>query len=403
MVEDELDFHQVLHLLRSAELSRMPRTTGTVLSAGCADASYFAWVAECYGPIARHIGLELYAPTPRLLPDGVEWVRSSVADMAGVDDGSVSLVFSGQNFEHLFDDDAIGFLLECRRVLEPAGAIVIDSPNRDVASAANWVQPEHTIEFSPDEAVELVTLAGFDVTSLRGIWHCGDPANGAAIELWPEGGALSTAEIVRRAVLAESAPRESFIWWLEATRSLREPDIAALRCRHAQIHAAAWQERMQRLRHHVGTRHDEDGRAVLDVAQDECGFAMFGPYMPLVPGQHVAEFTLRRVSDCLDEVEVALLDVSDAAGVALAQLEVPASALPIGEWRTFAVRATVAQLTWGGQCRVRSTGAAAFQLAFRGSITLAETDAAPLTETDAAPLSESDAAAAPSPDQAVRA
>ena len=217
-------FNALLHGLRSYELARMPRVTGTMLSAGCSDASYFAWIAAWYGAVDRHIGVELYLPEPDDLPAGVEWLKRSVGDMTDVEDGSVGLVFSGQNFEHLFGDDAVEFLLEAQRVLEPGGWLVMDSPNREVTSALVWTQPQHTIEFTPSEAAELVTLAGFDVAGVRGLWLCRDAATGGILPLWAAGDADPPhTEVLRRSILASHDPANSFVRGREAALGARRP------------------------------------------------------------------------------------------------------------------------------------------------------------------------------------
>jgi len=369
------DFNELLHELRSIELARMPKTSGTVLSAGASGTLYFEWIARCYGPISRHIGLELYLPEPEALPPEVTWVKASVGNMTGVDTGSVSLVFSGQNFEHLFGDDAVGFLLECHRVLALGGALVIDSPNRDIASAATWTQPEHTIEFTPAEATDLLTLAGFDVTSLRGVWLCVDPVTGERLDLWQTGDAVPPIkEIVSRSVLATDRPEASFVWWLEAARSERTPGEAALRARHAEIFEMAWKERQQRLSHQVGERRELDGKKLVRVAKGVAGWAMFGPYMPLVPGAYRVDFEMRllnsstaRATDL--DVTAAEVDVADVAGSAIVSRRVTVAELPRDEWISIPLSFDITELTWGVQFRVFGTGASELEVVFETNLT----------------------------------
>jgi SAM-dependent methyltransferase len=360
-------FNGMLHELRSCELTRMPKVTGTVLSAGASGKVYFDWITEFYGPIKRHIGLELYLPEPSDLPPGVEWVKSSVADMDGVDDADVDLIFSGQNFEHLFGDDAIGFLLECHRVTRVGGWLVIDSPQREITSALGWTQPEHTIEFTAAEATELVTLAGFDVVSVRGLWLCRDQRTGEMLPLWPEAspdeGRDDLAQAVaRRVVLAQDDPANSFVWWLEAQRADREPDLDALRARHAEIFTVAWPERQQRLHNVVGVRREIDGRTAVSVDADTPGYVQFGPYMPLSSGSYRSVFRLRRRGSASSEVQVATLDVAFDEGAVLVERGVTAAELPAGEWREFELSFDVSELLWGGQFRVFATGAAALDV-----------------------------------------
>lgn len=362
---DLAGFNGLLHALRSYELARMPRVTGTMLSAGCSDASYFGWIAAWYGAVDRHVGVELYLPEPDDLPAGVEWLKRSVGEMTDVEDGSVELVFSGQNFEHLFGDDAVDFLLEAQRVLGPGGWLVMDSPNREVTSALVWTQPQHTIEFTPDEAAELVTLAGFDVADVRGLWLCRDAATGEILPLWAAGEAdPSPTEVLRRSVLASHDPGNSFVWWLEAARASREPDRTALRTRYAEIYARAWAERQQRFSHEIGERRQNGGQQVVSVPEAVTGFALYGPFMPLVPGDYQVTFTLRRLGAVAADKTVAVLDVAHGEGTVVTDRSVLAHELPENVWTDLNTSFTLSDLAWGGQFRVLSTGAVALEVRF---------------------------------------
>lgn len=174
----QIDFNELLHGCRSALLRTMPRVSGTMLSAGCAGGWYFDWVAGCTGHTGRHIGIELFSPKPAGLPANVEWIANSVSDMRGVPDSSCELVFSGQNIEHLWPEETLGFLLESWRVLTVEGWLIVDSPNRLLTAPLGWSHPEHTIEFSPQEARRLLELGGFTVNALKGMWLCRDPQTG---------------------------------------------------------------------------------------------------------------------------------------------------------------------------------------------------------------------------------
>jgi len=364
LVDDLPDFSHLLHTLRGIELSRMPPGARTMLSAGCANAGYFAWVSANYPGVQRHIGLELYLPEPDDLPPGVEWLKQSVSDMSGVTDGEIDLLFSGQNLEHLFGDDLGGFLLESHRVLREGGLLVVDSPHRQICHALNWTMPEHTIEFTPQEAAELVTLAGFDVESIRGLWLCREP-DGTLLPLWSEPGRpLSASEVVRRSTLGQDRADDSFVWWLEARRSARTPDEQGLRKRHAQLFAHSWPERRRRLRRAVGDAFVEDGRSIVRVAAGTAGYPVFGPYLPLPPGEHRATFRLRRngpASEADEAAVVARVDIC-GAGTPLAQRELLGVDLPFGVWTDVEVRADVPALLWGGEYRVEATGVAALDV-----------------------------------------
>lgn len=143
--------------------------------------------------------------------------------MALVGDGEVNLVFAGQVIEHLWPDDVAGFLAEAHRVLEPEGHLVMDSPNRAVTEAINWLHPQHTAELSVPEAAELVRLAGFEVESVRGLVLGYDRDRRVFLGL--DDGSMGWHERAARGV---DHPEDSFVWWLTARRANREPQRAAL-------------------------------------------------------------------------------------------------------------------------------------------------------------------------------
>ncbi len=290
------DFNQLLHTLRTVELQRMARADQVLLSVGCSDRYYFDWIEQGHGPVPEHWGVELYRPEPEDLPANVRWFVASASHMPDVADNSADVLFSGQNIEHLPTEDLVGFLLESRRVLRAGGHLVIDSPNRLITEPAVWRHPEHVIELSPDEAVELITLAGFDVTVCRGYWLCAE-ADGTVLPLLPE--PPEASEFLRRAVLAAENPERSFCWWLEATASERSVDREALSDHVAGLVKRLWDDRVNRGAWSPGARSPE-GFSV-PAGTSGCVFRA-GPF-PVFPGT----VTATPVGAGLDHLSVRLL------------------------------------------------------------------------------------------------
>lgn len=237
------DFNVRLHELRSIELRRLPIDGGVLLSAGCAGAWYFDWLDECAGPFERHIGVELYSPEPAGLPDNVTWIAESASAMPGVADASVDVVFSGQNIEHLWVDDIVGFLLEANRVLRPGGSVVVDSPNRISVDAMGWTHPEHTIEIAAAEATTLLELAGFSVRVARGLWNCRDPRSGAWLPLFADVG--DVRELLARTADVRDVD-DAHLWWIEAEKTGVPADPAELRRAVVALFAQHWHDRVNR-------------------------------------------------------------------------------------------------------------------------------------------------------------
>ena len=80
-------------------------------------------------------------------------------------DGSVDAVVALQVIEHLWDQP--GFLRECRRILRPAGTLLLSTPNRLTFPAGNLF---HSREFSPGE-LRAVLARDFRVSRLFGLHH----------------------------------------------------------------------------------------------------------------------------------------------------------------------------------------------------------------------------------------
>ena len=201
---------------------------------------------------------------------------------------SCDLVFSGENLEHLWPEEVIGFFEESNRILKTGGWLVVDSPNRLITSLLNWSHPEHTIELTPQEAVRLIKLAGFETTSLRGVWLCRDPHTGRLLSFDPNRGD-SDWSLVERVAAAESEVDNSFIWWVTA-RKIGSPDSERLASEMNAIFEKAWPERKRRFLSLVGKSISVHGSEFIRCVKGECGPMIYGPYMPLKKGAYSAIF-----------------------------------------------------------------------------------------------------------------
>jgi SAM-dependent methyltransferase len=347
--------NDLLHHERGERLARMPRISGTLLSAGCSGTWYFEWVQERYGATNKHIGLELYSPKPEDLPQNVEWIANTVGDMNDVNDQSVDLVFSGQNLEHLWPEDVVGFFVESARVTKPGGFLVIDSPNRSATADLNWSHPEHTVEMTPLEAVRLTTLAGFDVSAVHGIWLARDPSTGRALSLELQ---ASDGEwtLDRRLDRGRVDPDNAFLWWIEARRSDRMPDEAQLEAEMRLIFNIAWPERVGRTHSHVGTRIRTAKGIVMRAEKTAHGALMFGPYMPLKAGRYLARFKILTVQEA-DRGIIARCDVVGDQGRELTVRELTAADIRFENGR-IDLPFVLETLEFGIQVRLFTYGAA---------------------------------------------
>ncbi len=339
--------NELLHAQRTAQLRRMPQGAKVFLSAGCAGRWYFDWIEEAYGDLDHHIGIEYYSPEPDDLPGNVSWIANTVGDMADVVDSSIDLVFSGQNIEHLWPEDVVGFLVEANRVLVTGGALVVDSPNRLITKALNWAHPEHTIEFTPAEAAELAELAGFAVDSVAGLWLCEDDG------LLPHQ-VSDELELVARTVGGLDSPEESFVWWLEA-RKVGAPDRAALEERVNQIFAKAWPERLGRLVPLSGDL-SADGSEIVSRPGTESA-VFFGPYVPLRAGRYSIEFEVTQLDAASGSAGWCDVMSEEVGELAIEHLPY----LMVGETTKISLDVELDELVFGLQFRLISNGSSRLQ------------------------------------------
>lgn len=317
-----VDVNVLLHQSRGAMLREMPAGARRLLSAGCAGTWYFNWIEQTYGRVPEHVGIEFFEPEPPDLPDNVTWIANTASDMSAVEAATVDLIFSGQNLEHLWPEDVAGFVLEAARVLRPGGHLVMDSPNRLITAAQGWSHPQHTIELTCDEAAQLAQLAGFDVTALRGLWLCRDPKTGEDLPFDPNV-RREDWSIPERLIHAREHPRDSFIWWLEASRTARAPDTDATRQYMADLFRRHWPERVQRLRSQPGhaIEASPDGDWVVS-APGLAGAALYGPYMPLKAGLHRVTWRFRPAPATTEVVAICdVLSDRDAEPLARRQVQ----------------------------------------------------------------------------------
>lgn len=278
------DFNEMLHWLRSQELQQTGQAAGTMVSVGASDLGYFNWIDDNLGKPTKHIGLEFYRPRPETLPDHVMWIANTAGNMCDVESQSADLVFAGQTIEHLWFEELAGFFAESARVLKVGGRLIFDSPNRIVSNAVRWNHPEHTVELTPDEAVELCALAGFEVKKSVGHWLCA--VDGTYLPLtevssdgaWP-------AE--RRVTEGRAQPDRCFSWWIEAERTTARSDVIGVFNYARQLSQRHFDDRLAKL---MQTRVPVDDVAI--SAQGQEAWLVFGPNAPLPPGRWLVRFNV---------------------------------------------------------------------------------------------------------------
>ena len=94
----------------------------------------------------------------------------SMTDLSGYADESVDLVYSGQSIEHVAPEEGRKVVEQVYRVLEPGGHFALDTPNGRVTriQQAEFIDPDHKVEYTLDELLDLVRGAGFEVAECKG-------------------------------------------------------------------------------------------------------------------------------------------------------------------------------------------------------------------------------------------
>lgn len=275
------DFNHYLHELRSILVSAMPGGAQTIASVGCSGGWYFKWINDEYGNVPHHIGVEYFTPKPDVLPDNVEWISQTAGDLSPIADGSVDLLISGQNIEHLSLEDLIGFFTHAWRVLKPGGWIVIDSPNALVSSKLCYQQPEHVAEYSTEEMRLLLKAAGFNIINEKGLIRALDK-NGEPENIFMMDWNVGSQNSLRKAVNGISNPDDSFIWWFEAKKANR-PDNAAFAEMAEKIFQEARENRCNRV-NLINGRLAEDKKTVV-MDKGKSGQIWASPYIPILKGR----------------------------------------------------------------------------------------------------------------------
>lgn len=336
---------QLIHAERGKLLSELPKGAQVFCSAGCSGRWYFDWIEEKYGPVQLHFGVELFSPEPQDLPPNVRWISNSVAKMVGVPTGAVDILFSGQNVEHLYLEDLEKFFHEANRVVRHKGHLCIDSPNRAVSQELGYAQPQHVLELSVQDAIDLVEASGFEVVSVRGIWSCTDGVRHH----------VNVTDLVgdvdARLLSARDNPLSSFIWWIVAQKT--GPVTSALPGTVERIVTRSFQPFvLSRFRKLGGSVHQAEGTDVtIRLSPSDRGYIFYGPYVPLRAGDYRVSFDHKFVGDSGHIV----IDAAASGGSRiLAQARV--APREIGHWTQTHLQLSLHKYTEGVETRLSTEG-----------------------------------------------
>jgi SAM-dependent methyltransferase len=154
---------------------------GRVLDAGCGEGYGADLLRQAGAP--RVVGLDYEGTTLRHLAKAYPQINLVQGNLVqtGFADASFGLAVSLQTIEHLWDQPR--FVAECARILEPAGRLVLSTPNRLTFPSGNWY---HTRELTAEEFAGLVTPE-LEIVESLGLWHgdrltAWETANGSCVD-----------------------------------------------------------------------------------------------------------------------------------------------------------------------------------------------------------------------------
>ncbi len=110
----------------------------------------------------------------------VRYAYHSMVDLDRYDDDSFDLVYSGQTFEHVSEQDGDTVLAGALRVLRPGGHLALDTPNGRVTRIQQeaFIDPDHEVEYDEPTLSAKIRAAGFEIVSVSGMHYSPAAADG---------------------------------------------------------------------------------------------------------------------------------------------------------------------------------------------------------------------------------
>ena len=175
---------------------------------GCGKGEWLAWLrmkglASLWGVDCSPGDLAI----ARAQNPGIEFVQDGISEALQREPSRFDLLHAKDLIEHLKPDELFAFLDACSSALKPGGQLWLLTFNAQspLAGATRYGDFSHEIGLTPTSIRQVLTAAGFEVVSIRGVHVCPGTAGGVARKaIWRIFGGI--ARLLLRARHGGAAP-----------------------------------------------------------------------------------------------------------------------------------------------------------------------------------------------------
>jgi ubiquinone/menaquinone biosynthesis C-methylase UbiE len=134
----------------------------TILDLGCGWGEFINNIDA-----KKKYAMDLNSDTHSKLNPDVNFIHQDCSHLWPVEENSIDVIFTSNFLEHLPDKAAIEqTLTQAKRSLKPGGKIILLGPNIKFLPGKYWDFWDHHVAISEKSIAEILTLKGFDVTTV---------------------------------------------------------------------------------------------------------------------------------------------------------------------------------------------------------------------------------------------
>lgn len=118
-------------------------------------------------PARRRVAVDIHDRLTEFAASGVECVKASATDLAGLESAAFDVVFASNLLEHLTRFDISLALKEFLRILRPRGRLILVQPNFRLCANQYFDDYTHLTPLSDRSLSDLVVVTGFRPLAVR--------------------------------------------------------------------------------------------------------------------------------------------------------------------------------------------------------------------------------------------